>query len=380
VELLLERGADVHAEDDEALRLAAKMGMKQVVELLLQHGADVHAEDDEALRLAARKGIYQVVELLLQHGADVHAARCKRCAWQPKTYASAGGTGAAAAWSRCACKDDDQALRLASQNGHQQVVQLLLEHGADVHAQHNWALTVAEQHGHEQVVQLLLQHGHGTPSAAANGTSADQQAGQPQDDRTGGDDAQEEADAQLLLALQRLDHEARTMVLKLRLPAAVLQRIGTWMESLQLPERAAEEEYSDMFLSLAFSFNIQQPFSDFLRSEAESGSRHVQDIVQGLLRLCTGGRQHSDRSTLSLEGLFGLEHLHFLTFAPQSHANEWAQRLAAQQAEVLEALVRIPWELLAQSTAAYCAQHVVQNAARRIGSSWGARGEDIDNR
>jgi len=64
VKLLLEQGADVHAENDYALRWAAINGHTKVVKLLLEQGADVHVRDDLALRCAAEYGHTEVVKLL----------------------------------------------------------------------------------------------------------------------------------------------------------------------------------------------------------------------------------------------------------------------------------------------------------------------------
>jgi ankyrin repeat protein len=52
VKLLLEQGANVHAEDDYALHLASHNGHVEVVKLLLEQGANVHAIDEYALRYA----------------------------------------------------------------------------------------------------------------------------------------------------------------------------------------------------------------------------------------------------------------------------------------------------------------------------------------
>ena len=61
---LIAAGADVHADNEEALRLAAERGHADVVELLLDAKADVHALDDEALILAKHHGYTDVVQIL----------------------------------------------------------------------------------------------------------------------------------------------------------------------------------------------------------------------------------------------------------------------------------------------------------------------------
>ena len=72
VELLLAHGADLHVDNEYALRSASANGELTVVKLLLDREADVHANYDEALRLAATRGHHAVVELLLNHGANVN--------------------------------------------------------------------------------------------------------------------------------------------------------------------------------------------------------------------------------------------------------------------------------------------------------------------
>jgi len=128
VKELLAAGADVHAEDDAALRRAAHNGHLEIVKELLAAGADVHAEDDAALRRAAEYGRLEVVKELLSAGADVHA------------------------W-------DDCALRWAARNGHLEVVKDLLAAGANVHADDDYALSWAAECGHLEVVKELLAAG-----------------------------------------------------------------------------------------------------------------------------------------------------------------------------------------------------------------------------
>ncbi|KAF6238813.1 hypothetical protein HO173_003320 [Letharia columbiana] len=86
------------------------------------------------LLVAAEEGHGQVVQMLLGKGADVNA--------QGGYYGNA--------------------LQAASQGGYDQVVQMLLDKGADVNAQGGYygnALQAASQGGYDQVVQMLLDKG-----------------------------------------------------------------------------------------------------------------------------------------------------------------------------------------------------------------------------
>ena len=93
----------------------------------------------DPLYYAALLGLREVVELLLDKGADVNAQ---------------GG-------------DFSNALQAASFRGHEAVVKLLLDKGANVNAQgghYGNALQTASEGGHEQVVKLLLDKGAHTPT------------------------------------------------------------------------------------------------------------------------------------------------------------------------------------------------------------------------
>ena len=101
VSALLEAGADIHANNDDALRWSAENGHVEVVSALLEAGADIHANNDAALRRSASNGHVEVVSALLEAGADIHAGY-------------------------------DDALRWSASNGHMEVVSALLEAGADI--------------------------------------------------------------------------------------------------------------------------------------------------------------------------------------------------------------------------------------------------------
>jgi len=107
-----------------ALVLTRFLPLTEAIELAIQHGADVHANNNNALRWASEYGHLPVIQFLVQHGANVHA-------------------------------DNDYALRWASYNGHLPVVQFLVQHGANVHADNDWALRWASIKRHLPVVKFL---------------------------------------------------------------------------------------------------------------------------------------------------------------------------------------------------------------------------------
>uniref|UniRef100_A0A2K5EJ07 Ankyrin repeat and SAM domain-containing protein 6 n=1 Tax=Aotus nancymaae TaxID=37293 RepID=A0A2K5EJ07_AOTNA len=145
-----------------ALQFAAAGGHEPLVRFLLRRGASVNSRNHygwSALMQAARFGHVSVAHLLLDHGADVNA--------QNRLGASV--------------------LTVASRGGHLGVVKLLLEAGAFVDHHHPsgeqpglgssrdepldiTALMAAIQHGHEAVVRLLMEWG-ADPNRAARTVS-----------------------------------------------------------------------------------------------------------------------------------------------------------------------------------------------------------------
>ena len=92
-------------------------------------GANVHTLDDSPLRLASENGHTNVVEILLKNHADIHA-------------------------------NNDWPLRFASASAdnHLDVVKLLLKYGANVHAQDDYALRYASINCHYDIVKLLKKY------------------------------------------------------------------------------------------------------------------------------------------------------------------------------------------------------------------------------
>ena len=111
------------------------------------NGIRLLAHGKTALFMAAQNGHLEVVRLLIEAGADKAAAH---------------STGATAVF-------------IAAQNGHLEVVRLLIEAGADKDAVKNnggTALQIAAHNGHLEVVRFLLEAGADKDAARTDGATA----------------------------------------------------------------------------------------------------------------------------------------------------------------------------------------------------------------
>ena len=71
VKYLIDKGADIHADYDHALRLATYYGHLEVVKYLVKKGSYIHTYNNEALRLAVK---YDHLEIILY----LKSIYCKR--------------------------------------------------------------------------------------------------------------------------------------------------------------------------------------------------------------------------------------------------------------------------------------------------------------
>lgn len=183
VDHLLEEGADVDARSlggETALATGIREHHIDVVRLLLDHGAShlIRAEDSlTALHLAAMKDHTEIARLLITRGADLHALDDEQRS--PLTFAAQRGN---AEIVRILLDLEVQvndtlgaeALRSAAANGHFEVVELLLDRGADVRLVHHddqvTPLHVAAKMGNLDVVKLLLERGANINAQAKDGS------------------------------------------------------------------------------------------------------------------------------------------------------------------------------------------------------------------
>ncbi len=124
---LIEAGADLTAQRNEAIREAAWHGHLEVVNRLIEAGADVTAEGNAAIIRAAMYGHLEVVNRLIEAGADVTA-------------------------------EGNDVIRRAAWRGHLEVVNRLIEAGADVTTHGNAAILEAAWYGHLEVVETLAKN------------------------------------------------------------------------------------------------------------------------------------------------------------------------------------------------------------------------------
>ena len=126
------KGADIRADNDFAVRNASYNGHLEVVKYLVSQSANIRADNDEAVRWTSRNGHLDVVKYLVSQGADIRAR-------------------------------NDFAVRNASFKGHLDVVKYLVSQGADVRADNDYAVRWARNHGHLEVVKYLVSQGAPDP-------------------------------------------------------------------------------------------------------------------------------------------------------------------------------------------------------------------------
>lgn len=138
VEFLLEKGINLDAQNlagQTALHLAVTKGQMEVVELLLTRGADLQDkdfEDNTVLHIAAYQGHTPIVKLLLSRILQNN----------PELVDSEN-------------EDGHTALYRAIIKGHHEVVELLIQAGADLKGK----LGLAARQGHSSIIDLLIQKG-----------------------------------------------------------------------------------------------------------------------------------------------------------------------------------------------------------------------------
>ena len=200
--ILLNAKADpniIAANGWTALIFASSKGYTNIVQLLLEHGADIDYKSTvtgtTALIQASEYGHIEIVRILLEKGADTRTEAVNKHTALSATINTQTDTRATALYVACRhahydiasillnAKADPNiiaangwtALTFASRKGYTNIVQLLLEHGADIDYRSTvtgtTALILASEHGHTDIVRILLEKGADTRIEAANNTA-----------------------------------------------------------------------------------------------------------------------------------------------------------------------------------------------------------------
>ena len=177
VQVLLEYGAEANARDAERctpLYLAWDFGRPAVIRALLRHGADVRARYKNDQTLLHQVEEEEVTRLLLEYGADASALDIKNRTPLHRV-SKLGHVGAARALLEHGvdvnARDAKKAtpLHLAASGSKYyweerllDVIRLLLQHGSDIHARDDAGQTPfmrATASEYRNIMQLLLEHG-----------------------------------------------------------------------------------------------------------------------------------------------------------------------------------------------------------------------------
>jgi ankyrin repeat protein len=222
------------ANDMTPIRLAAMSNHDKVLDHFLDKiGMNLHAKDEAgrtALYWASELGHDKILQMLVDRGADINA--------QGGYYGSA--------------------LQAASAQGHDKIVQMLLDRGADVNAQdgeYDNALQVASYGGHEKVVQMLLDRG-----ADVN--------------------AQDEHYGSALQAASAEGHERVVQMLVDR-GADVNAQDGEYDNALQAASYRGHEKVVQMLLDRGADVNAQD--GEYGNALQEASAEGYEKIVQMLL-------------------------------------------------------------------------------------------------
>jgi ankyrin repeat protein len=186
VQRLLEAGANPNAAlllGETPVMVASRSGYPAVIEQLIARGADVNAHaarGQTALMWAVAQKHPEVVKVLLAHGANTHARSDVES--QVMGVPPHGDLD----YNRLIPQGGDTALMFAARVGDFTSAQLLVAAGASVNDQDAWGISatvLAAHSGYGELVEFLLEKG-ADPNAAAAGFTALDEAIMRRDEKT----------------------------------------------------------------------------------------------------------------------------------------------------------------------------------------------------
>jgi ankyrin repeat protein len=156
IKQLIKKGVNLHSENDMALVQAAETGQLEAVKFLLDKGLKINTQLNAPLRFAASRGHLNVVKFLVENGADVHEINDEAL-----EFAALNGHLEVVKFleKNRSKLNNDYLLMETAERGKYNVVEYLLEKGADPNGYNASALKNAIKQGHYDIIKLLLEKG-----------------------------------------------------------------------------------------------------------------------------------------------------------------------------------------------------------------------------
>ncbi len=185
-EELIRLGVDVTIHENYPVQQAAESGFVNVLRVLHQNGADIHTQEDLPLRRAARHGHLNVVMYLLEHDANtyenhqiynvlIQAILSGNVDLVEYLHTTVGMNINVEIGVEIAAEEGDfdmiayllenganatgDALIAAVGIDDTDIVELLLEYGADVHTRNDKSIVLASKEASFETLELLLDYG-----------------------------------------------------------------------------------------------------------------------------------------------------------------------------------------------------------------------------
>ena len=155
IKFLLNKGADVHENDEGPLRICAKSCRIDIIKLLLKYGANPHIYHSEPLVISAMEGHIKVVNLLLNYCASeialYEAFRCCIIEDHIDVAELLLANGVDINSDKC-----DDILMDCIEFSKTKILKLLLKKGINVHAENDRALKICVMNNKIKKLKFLL--------------------------------------------------------------------------------------------------------------------------------------------------------------------------------------------------------------------------------